>query len=119
MFFELWAHVADNYEFYQFLYNFPSNLFRTDYCVSIAAHILNGMEEGDVVHNFDDQPMYYLSQKDDIVDVNNLQDWICLGNDTKEEWKNVLIKHKNLDLHVMNKRALSRVKPKLMEFFNE
>ena len=119
MFFDTWAHVADNYEFYQFLYNFPSKLFRTDYCVSIAVHILNGMEEGDVIHNFDNQPMYYLSQKDDIVDVNNLQDWICLSNDTREEWKNILVKHKNLDLHVMNKRALSRVKPKLMEFFDE
>lgn len=119
MFFELWAHIAENYEFYQFLYNFPSKLFRTDYCVSIAVHILNGMEEGSSVHNFDDQPMYYISQMDDIVDVNNLQDWICLGNDIKENWKNILIKHNHLDLHVMNKRALQRVKPKLMEFFDE
>lgn len=115
MFFDLWAHVADNYEFYQFLYNFPGKLFRTDYCVSIAVHILNGMEESDMVGNFDDVPMYYLSQEDDIVDITSKQDWICLGCDTKENWKNLLIKHSNLDLHVMNKRALLRMKSKLLE----
>jgi hypothetical protein len=119
MFFGMWAHVADNYGFYQFLYNFPSNLFRTDYCVSIAVHLLNGMEESDVIHNFDDTPMYYVGQKDDIVSAGNIQDWVILAHDTREEWKNILVKHSNLDLHVMNKRALTRLKPALMEYFNE
>ena len=49
LFFDTWAHVADNYNYYQFLYNFPLGLFRTDYCVSIAAHILDGMNAGDTV----------------------------------------------------------------------
>ena len=119
MFFDLWDHVADNYEFYQFLYNFPGGLFRTDYCVSIAVHILNGMEESTTIDNFDDMPMHYISQDDDIIDINNKQDWICLGCDQKENWKNLLIKHSNLDLHVMNKRALLRMKPKIVEMFND
>jgi hypothetical protein len=119
MFFDLWDHVSDNYEFYQFLYNFPGGLFRTDYCVSIAVHILNGMEESTTIDNFDGVPMYYLSQDDDIVDVNNKQDWICLGCDQIENWKNLLIKHSNLDLHVMNKRALLRMKPKIVEAFSD
>ena len=119
MFFDLWDHVADNYEFYQFLYNFPGGLFRTDYCVSIAVHILNGMEESTTIDNFDDMPMHYISQDDDIIDINDKQDWICLGCDQKENWKNLLIKHSNLDLHVMNKRALLRMKPKIVEMFND
>jgi hypothetical protein len=119
MFFDLWNHVADNYEFYQFLYNFPGGLFRTDYCVSIAVHILNGMEESTIIDNFDNVPMYYLSQDDDIIDINNKQDWICLGCDQKENWKNLLIKHSNLDLHVMNKRALLRMQDKIKEAFND
>ena len=119
MFFDLWDHVADNYEFYQFLYNFPGGLFRTDYCVSIAVHILNGMEESTTIDNFDNMPMHYISQDDDIIDINNKQDWICLGCDQKENWKNILIKHSNLDLHVMNKRALLRMKPKIVEMFND
>jgi len=119
MFFDLWDHVADNYEFYQFLYNFPGGLFRTDYCVSIAVHILNGMEESTTIDNFDNMPMHYISQDDDIIDINDKQDWICLGCDQKEKWKNILIKHSNLDLHVMNKRALLRMKPKIVEMFND
>lgn len=119
MFFDLWDHVADNYEFYQFLYNFPGGLFRTDYCVSIAVHILNGMEESTTIDNFDNMPMHYISQDDDIIDINDKQDWICLGCDQKENWKNILIKHSNLDLHVMNKRALLRMKPKIVEMFND
>ena len=119
MFFDLWEHVADNYEFYQFLYNFPGGLFRTDYCVSIAVHILNGMEESTTIDNFDNMPMHYISQDDDIIDINDKQDWICLGCDQKENWKNILIKHSNLDLHVMNKRALLRMKPKIVEMFND
>lgn len=119
LFFNTWDHVADNYEYYQYLYNFPPNLFRTDYCVSIAAHILNGMQDGDSINNFYNIPMINMSQKDDIVDVNDLQDWVFLAANTREPWKNILVKHTNLDIHVMNKRALDRVRPKLLEMFNE
>lgn len=115
MFFDLWAHVADHYDFYQYLYNFPGKLFRTDYCVSIAAHILNGMEDGDIINNFDNIPMSFMSQKDDIIDVNNYEDWVLLAHDPVEPWKNITVKHSKYDLHAMNKRALARVTPKLMD----
>ena len=116
MFFETWSHVADNYDFYQYLYNFPGKLFRTDYCVSIAAHILNGMEESDIIDNFNNIPMSFMSQKDDIIEVNNIDDWILLSHDPIENWKNILVKHSKLDIHAMNKRALARVAPKLMVY---
>ena len=118
LFFNTWSHVAENYDFYQFLYNFPSKLFRTDYCVSIATHILNGMTDGDFVKSLDDR-MYYMDQKDDWIDTCNIQDWIMLANDQVEPWKNILTKHSNLDVHVMNKRALDRQWEKLMEYVNE
>lgn len=118
LFFDTWAHVAENYEFYQYLYNFPSKTFRTDYCVSIAAHILNGMEDSDTINNFDNIPMYYMSQKDDIVDVKSLQDWIFLVCDTSEQWKSIITNHRGLDLHIMNKRALGRVGDKLRSMLN-
>jgi hypothetical protein len=119
LFFDTWAHVADNYDFYQYLYNFPGTLFRTDYCVSIAAHILHGMEDIPIIHNFDNQPMYYMSQQDDIHGINNEQDWIFFATDTKENWKNILVKHSNLDLHVMNKRALGRIREQLVGYLDE
>lgn len=115
LFFNTWAHVADNYDYYQYLYNFPGKMFRTDYCVSIAVHILDGMQSGDSVHTIGTSPMYYVDQKDDIQQVNDHQEWILLAHDTRENWKNILVKHSHLDLHVMNKRALARVLPDLME----
>lgn len=106
LFFNTWAHVADNYEFYRYLYNFPGKLFRTDYCVSIATHILNGMVEDDVVNQLPTN-MYFLDQKDDIIEVRT-DEWICLSNDREEVWKNILVNYGAIDLHVMNKRALDR-----------
>jgi hypothetical protein len=109
MFFDLWEHVAENYSFYQYLYNFPGTLFRTDYCVSIACHILNGMQDNDMINNFGGIPMQNLSQKDDIIEAKNVDSWVCLGNNQREPWKNLMVRHENYDLHVMNKRALGRL----------
>lgn len=106
LFFETWAHVADNYSYYQMLYNFPSHLFRTDYCVSVAAHILNGMGSGDQINTFG-VPMCNMSQKDDILKVEN-DYWYFLSNNRTENWKDIAVKIKNLDVHLMNKRAIMR-----------
>ena len=119
MFFDTWAHVADNYEFYQYLYNFPSNLFRTDYCVSIAVHILGGMQDYQTgIGNFDNTSLVNMGQKDDVIETHGLNEWILLAHDRKEEWKNILVKVDKQDIHVMNKRALSRILPKLLEAFD-
>jgi hypothetical protein len=107
MFFDMWAHVADNYEFYKFLYGFPGKMFRTDFCVSIAAHVLNGMGAGELVEDFT-QPMIYMSQKDDIAKINGADEWIYLVNDREEPWENSFTKIKNENVHVMNKRAIER-----------
>lgn len=119
LFFDTWAHIADNYDYYQYLYNFPGHMFRTDYCVSIACHILNGMQDGDIIDRIGTTPMYYMGQKDDIVEVHNDQDWVFLAHDIREPWKNILVNHSSLDLHVMNKRAIGRVYSELMENFYE
>lgn len=115
LFFDLWEHVADNYNFYQYLYNFPGKMYRTDYCVSIAAHILNGMQEGSEINNFAGLPMQNLSQKDDIISHLDADTWICLSHDTREPWKNIVVRHSNYDLHVMNKRAMDRLMTAISE----
>jgi hypothetical protein len=116
LFFDTWSHVADNYEFYQYLYNFPSKLFRTDYCVSIAVHILAGMQDTqEYLGNFDNTALVNMSQKDDIIEAKNDNEWIMLSHNQKEIWKNILVNTSNQDIHVMNKRAFERVIPKLWE----
>jgi hypothetical protein len=41
-FFSLSKYVADNYDYYGVLYEFPTNLLRMDYVLTIAAHIMSG-----------------------------------------------------------------------------
>jgi hypothetical protein len=120
LFFDTWAHIAANYEFYQYLYNFPSKLFRTDYCVSIAVHMLGGMQDNQThIGNFDNSSLVNMSQKDDIIETHGLNEWILIAHDQKEEWQNILVNTGKQDIHVMNKRALARVVPDLLEYFNE
>jgi len=107
LFFDLWAHVADNYDFYRFTYGFTGEMFRTDFCVSIACHILNGMGAGNIIDDFP-SPMIYMSQLDDIVSINDITDWIYLVNDRLVEWDDSLTRIVNENVHVMNKRALER-----------
>ena len=118
LFFDTWAHIADNYEFYQYLYNFPPKLFRTDYCVSIASHILNGMTESNVINSIPTQ-MTNVGQRDDINEVQSKNNWIFIANDQKENWKNIVVNNGIMDIHCMNKRSLGRHYNKLVEFFNE
>jgi len=114
LFFDLWAHIASNYEFYRFLYNFPGKMFRTDFCVSIAAHIINGMREGELIEDFP-HPMIYMSQKDDIAKINSADDWIYMVNDREQAWENSLTRISGENVHVMNKRAIERHYDELMK----
>jgi hypothetical protein len=107
MFFELWDHIQENYNFYQFLYGFPVGMYRTDFCVSIATHIMHGMADGDVIGKFRDK-MINMSQRDDIVKLNSVTEWVYLVNDNTEQWENSLTMIARENVHVMNKRALER-----------
>jgi hypothetical protein len=60
-----------------------------------------------------------MSQKDDIIETHGLDEWILIAHDQKEDWKNILVNSDNQDIHIMNKRALARVVPDLLEYFNE
>ena len=108
LFFDLWTHVKDNWDYYHLLYQFPPALFRTDFCVSIAAHIMNGFNENNFIHDFLGIPLVNMDQKDDIVEIQDIDSWILLSHDRKEQWKNTLTKNIDTNLHAMNKRALSR-----------
>ena len=109
LFFDLWAHIKNNYDFYKFRYGFPGHLYRTDYVVSIAIHILNGMlQDEELVQTLPDQCMRYMDQKDDLVEVQGTNELLLLANDRKENWKDLLVKLTNENFHAMNKKALLR-----------
>ena len=115
IFFNTWAHVKDNWDYYHLLYQFPPGLYRTDFCVSIANHILNGFNENNMVHDFNGEPLVNMDQKDDIIEVKGVNDYIILSHNRKEEWKNILTRQTNQNLHLMNKLALGRHAQKIID----
>ena len=108
LFFDIWSHVKDNWEYYSLLYQFPRLLFRTDFCVSIACHLMNGLNNDDFIHDFGGIPLVNMDQKDDIAKINGPNDVVFLKHNRQEQWKNVLCRYTNENLHIMNKRALDR-----------
>jgi len=118
-FFDMWAHVKDNWDYYALLYKFPSKLYRTDFCVSIVSHVLNGFNENGFVHDFMNEPLRNMDQKDDIVEVKSPNDWVLLSHNRKEPWKNILERNVNSNIHVMNKRSLSRQASNIMDMIQK
>jgi len=114
LFFDLWSHVADEYDFYKFLYSFPGSMYRTDYCVSIATHMLNGMGHGGLIADFG-MPMINMSQHDDVTKINSADEWVYTVNNRQETWEDTLALIKRENVHVMNKRSLDRQFDNIME----
>ncbi len=119
MFFDLWRLVKDNWEYYSLLYQFPPGLFRTDFCVSIAIHLLNGLTNDTFVNDFDSIPLINMDQKDDIIQIDGLTDFKFLVHNRQEQWKNMLVRRQKDNLHLMNKRAITRHQNKLLELMWE
>ena len=79
---------------------------------------MNGMVRGDVINNFGGIPLVNMLQQDELVEVRDT-DWIFLSNDRREEWKNILTKIKDCDIHCMNKRSLQRSTDKILGVTSE
>jgi hypothetical protein len=108
MLFDMWGHIRDNWDFYKLRYGFPGHMFRTDYAVSIAIHIMNGMFENDMVHTLPGDFMRYQDQKDDILHIHDSNDIVYLSNDKREHWKDIPVRLLDENVHVMNKRSIER-----------
>ena len=108
IFFDTWEHVKDNWDYYHLLYQFPPGLFRTDFCVSIANHVMNGFNENNFMNDFGGMPLINMDQKDDIIEVKDVNDYIMLSHNRNEAWKNILTRQTDTNLHLMNKLAIAR-----------
>ena len=118
IFFGMWEHVKENYDYYQSVYKFPAGLYRTDFAVSISIHLLKGFIDciDDVFTELPASPMKYMAYKDDIAKVSE-QGIVFFANDYEEEWNNILTYSEDENLHMMNKRAIDRHYDKLMELY--
>ena len=115
LFFGIWEHVKENYDYYKWLYKFPGQLYRTDYAASIAVHILSGQIKSNFIDQLPGKVMRFSEQIDDIIEFNKANDYVLLCPDPKEPWKNICSRIKNENVHLMNKLAILRHEQKLME----
>jgi hypothetical protein len=115
-FFDLWEYIKDNYNYFKFLYKFPGTLYRTDYCVSIACHIMSNSNATDW-HDFKD-PMYFSDQKDEIYEFTE-GTYSILANDQMENWKDIPVTWNGVDIHMMNKRAVDRQSKKITDYYEK
>lgn len=108
LFFGIWQHVKENYEYYKWLYKFPGTLFRTDYAVSIAAHLLNGQTKGTVIDQLPGKVMRFSDQLDNIVKVHGAGDYVFLSPDPRDPEKSICSRITNENIHIMNKLSILR-----------
>ena len=105
--FTLISHIKYNYKYYYYLYNCSGVLYRNDFAFSMALHILNGSVAFDVPS----LPFNYLNNSfdlDDIYRVNSHNDIIMYCADAERITNHLLSRFKNIDIHIMNKKAIAR-----------
>jgi hypothetical protein len=115
LFFGIWEHVKENYDYYKWLYKFPGSLYRTDYAASIAVHLLNGQIKSNFIDQLPGHVMRYSDQIDDIVQFKGINDVTFLCPDPDKPWETICSRIKNENVHIMNKAAIIRHHDRLLE----
>jgi hypothetical protein len=90
-------------------------MFRNDFVFSIALHIING----NVANNIPTLPFEYLNNSfdlDDIHKINSYNEITMLFAKKSDTTDYIFGKIKNMDIHIMNKKAILR---HLSELLNE
>ena len=101
--FTLVDYIKDNWQYYRFLYQIPSAIFRNDFAFSIAIHMI---KEADIVKEFPGK-MYFTIDRDILVKIKDNDFYFLMQTPT--EGKYSPLKVSNLDTHIMNKYSILRV----------
>ena len=97
---------------------FRSNLYRTDYAASIAIHLLCGQVKNSFVQQLPGKLMRYSDQIDELINVNNINDYTFLCPQPDTPWELNCSRIKNENIHIMNKLSIMRHENKLMELLS-
>lgn len=105
VFFDLVKHISDNWKHYRMSYQIVQQTFRNDFAFSIAAHIMNGHENGTFVHPMPGT-LFYTLDRDILLDINNDQLTFLLDDGTTNLTP---LKTKGMTVHTMNKFSLEEL----------
>lgn len=113
-FFELIEYIRDEYNFFQFLYGFKPGFYRNDFAFSVAVHMMNGyVDRG--MKSLPEDTLVMSYQKDSIAKLFDNDDFLFYSHNVDEPWKNTLVRHKGVNIHIMNKRELLRISDQFIE----
>ena len=75
---------------------------------------MNGFNENNFMNDFGGVPLVSMDQKDDIIEIKDVNDYIMLSHNRSEAWKNILTRQVDTNLHLMNKLSISRHLPDII-----
>lgn len=116
MFFELYDHVKEQYANYCVIYGFPRGLFRNDFAVSIAAHMMNGFVESSHIKGFPRKEILSCFDTDELIAVGKDR-LVFLVNDPEKQHSYHHINIGKRTVHCMNKYSLLRESQNLIEIY--
>lgn len=118
--FSLMEHIQENYNYYQDLYGFSGNIFRNDYALSIAIHMLNGFSGTETtVKELPIKGLLMSWDTDDIYSIDGVNNLILYAEKNKDSGNYILCRIKDTDVHIMNKWAINRHSDKLISLYTE
>lgn len=115
--FALVDYIKENYEYYSNIYKYNHLLFRNDYAISIAIHILSGYTG----HNFNVTTLPYPSlmfawEKDEVLKYTKSKGFMF----TKKHYQSIVPQYINrTDIHIMNKMSLNRVSERIVRLYGK
>lgn len=110
LFFDLVAHVKQNYDYYSILYGFDARQYRNDISFSVAKHILDGFQTK-IENSL--PPIYTTIDKDILISVNKDKLLFLVTQSLDSNYTALTVS--DLDIHVMNKQSLIRNAKQLLE----
>lgn len=107
VFFNLVAHIQDEWNHYSRIYQIKSSLFRNDFAFSIAIHIMNGFTNGEFAKPLPGKHLYTIDR--DILWQHKDDEMMFLVEKQNYLGEYTALSTKGLNIHVMNKFSLDRI----------
>jgi hypothetical protein len=110
IFFDLVDHIKQNYNTYSLIYRFNPKTFRNDIAFSIAKHMLDGFKTSpaglpEILTSLDTDIVYSVTDKEIKI----------LIQDSNYQGNRIVANIVGRDIHIMNKEAIVRAAPALLE----
>jgi hypothetical protein len=113
--FSLMNFIKSEYNYYRYICQLPGNIYRNDFSLSLALHILNGFLPTTIDYSLPAPEILTAWSLDEIFQVNEPDSIIFMSSDEVDQSKYRLINIKKTSVHVFNKFSILRHADKLIE----